>query len=147
VRGTQELSQHIASLAFCNNDFFPLNTTELPPRRSKVTPMSRFGFTNFGVTRAGHWDAELCTRCSQALKSANAGVLYHSQQSIERAPKTCPLCAINEFLCSIYLTSFDKVEFELEKFPDIHPQLVLTYHFGDDMEIKMLSLIPVKCKR
>jgi hypothetical protein len=99
----------------------------------------------FGITRVGHWDAKLCTSCSEALQSGNSGVLYNAQQPIERTPRTCPLCAIEEFFGSKYQTSFDQVDFEFES-NHKGRTLDLTFTFGRYMKFEELSMVPVRCK-
>jgi hypothetical protein len=99
----------------------------------------------FEIKEVGHWDAKLCTSCSEALQSGNSGVLYDSQQPRVRTPKTCPLCATEEFFCSNYQTSFDKVEFEFQN-DDGDRTLKLFIYFGLNVKIQRLPMVPVRCK-
>lgn len=106
----------------------------------------------FGITNIEHWDAKLCLSCSEALRSNKTGVIHTSQQSMERMPGSCPLCALVELFSSLYPKSFDEVNLILESKKTKprsyrHKLRLKYYHSGYYVESEHLGLLPVKCRQ
>ena len=61
-----------------------------------------------------HSEPKLCLRCSALFRSGGEGVLFDPETINELSPKTCSLCAIIEFDCSLHPDEIVKIVYFFE---------------------------------